>query len=149
MTEIPVSSAELARVLRLSPRRIEQLAGEGIALRLGRGQYDLAESVGRYCDHLRAAAESATSTASAALTEERLKALRLRRAERERQLIPTEEALDVVTRLTGSFVAALGGLPAQISDKSPERRRIAAVIDVTRQRLADEFSEIARELEAK
>lgn len=145
--ESTVSSRELATILRVTPRRIEQLAGEGIAVRVDRGRYDLAQSVGRYCDNLREVAETATSTAVNELAQERLRTIRMRNQERERELITMEEAGHIVDEMTGIFVAALSGLPARISTAPADRRRIENIIDEVRQSLVGRFAELRHELE--
>lgn len=146
MTAESVSSRELAAILRVTPRRIEQLVAEGLVVRIDRGRYDLVESVGRYCDSLRQTAETATSTTANELAAERLKTIRLRNAERERQLITLEESKTVVERMIGMFVSSLGGLPARISQDQRERRRIETITDQLRQELSDQFRAIRNEL---
>lgn len=39
--------------MRVSKRKVQDLAARGIAVRSGRGTYNLAESVGNYADHMR------------------------------------------------------------------------------------------------
>jgi phage terminase Nu1 subunit (DNA packaging protein) len=141
-----VTSNELAEILRVTRRRIEQLVNEGIVVRVDRGRYDLGASVGRYCDQLRQVAESATSTATNELTQERLKTIRTRNAERERVLINMEEAESVVDLMAGEYVSSLSGLPARIARAPAERRRIEEITDEMRRALADRFAELRTDL---
>lgn len=146
MKEPFVSSRELAGLLRVTPRRVEQLAAEGIAVRTGRGRYDLAQSVGRYCDALRQIAEAATSTTVNELAAERLKTIRTRNLERERVLITLEEAESVSERIVGAFLSALSGMPARITADPRNRRRIEIITDEVRNGLVDQFRAIQTEL---
>lgn len=46
--EIVFSTAQMADIFQLTPRRIQQLAEEGILVKAGRGKYAAAESIRRY-----------------------------------------------------------------------------------------------------
>src|SRR5262245_2468236 len=47
------SKAKLAALLGITTRRIEQLANEGVLVRSRGGDFDLEESVPKYCNYLR------------------------------------------------------------------------------------------------
>ena len=48
-----VSTIQLAKILKLSERRVQQLTKEGIIPKLDRNNYNLVESVNFYIDYLK------------------------------------------------------------------------------------------------
>ena len=68
-----VKSKELARLLGLTDRRVEQLTGEGILTKAGRGTYDDAEAIGAYIDYkVNKASETTDLTEARAKKEDKL-----------------------------------------------------------------------------
>ena len=49
----PISAAALAALVGCSDRNIRDLTKRGILVPVGRNRYDMAQSVPRYCEHLR------------------------------------------------------------------------------------------------
>lgn len=136
---LEVSASELAQMLGVTDRRIRQLAKEGTVIRgVQRGRYRLQESVRRFLD---VREEQHQSVSLDALREERLKTLRITRAQKDRELIALDEAIEFVDEVIGLFVASLQGLPARITNNIAERRRLNEIFDQERQRLADRFAE--------
>lgn len=136
---LEVSASELAQMLGVTDRRIRQLAKEGTVVRgVQRGRYRLQESVRRFLD---VREEQHQSVSLDALREERLKTLRITRAQKDRELIALDEAIEFVDEVIGLFVASLQGLPARITNNNAERRRLNEIFDQERQRLADRFAE--------
>ena len=64
----------------------------------------------------------------------------------DREIVMLDEALAVQDELSGAFLDVLGGLPARITRDQKERRRIEAVCDEERDRLAKSFAEKAHAL---
>jgi phage terminase Nu1 subunit (DNA packaging protein) len=50
--EIVFSTAQMADIFQLTPRRIQQLAEEGVFVKAGRGRYAAAESIRRYIKNM-------------------------------------------------------------------------------------------------
>lgn len=136
---LEVSASELAQMLGVTDRRIRQLAKEGTVIRgVQRGRYRLQKSVRRFLDVRK---EQHQSVSLDALREERLKTLRITRAQKDRELIALDEAIEFADEVIGLFVASLQGLPARITNNIAERRRLNEIFDQERQRLADRFAE--------
>lgn len=111
-------SATLAAAFEVSKRRIEQMAREGIVVRVGRGRYDLVASVRGYLAHALAGQSSANEPAD--ITEAR-RALLIQQERRERRL--NEEALGnlvLVDHVRQIWTAAESALAAQL-EGSPGR----------------------------
>lgn len=147
-----VTVDELANMLNLTPRRVQQLANEGALLRGEHGRYLLSESVRCYISSLEARRDPVIQE----LNAKKGRLLDMELAKRDGRLIDLEEATHTVEELTGSFISMLDGLPAQIAletvgrtnmQKFTEYRcKIESVIDANRQRIAVRFTEIAAEM---
>jgi len=144
--EADLSAEEMAKVVGLTPRRVRQLAAEGVVKRADRrGRYKLVPSVANYISTLSAGERD---VGLAPIRQERLARLRMENAARDRELITFDEATGFVDEICGSFVATLSGLPARVTNDVRERRRLEAIIDTERQRLADKFAEVQAQLAA-
>ncbi|SEN57909.1 Phage DNA packaging protein, Nu1 subunit of terminase [Gemmobacter aquatilis] len=114
---LPIEMDErgMAALMRLSLSQVRTKAREGLFVRSGRGRYDVAESLGRYIEHLRSVASRSGGRPSAVGDADDLRAekLRLTRAQadkeetrvaRERgELVPA----DAVTREWASLLRDL------------------------------------------
>jgi phage terminase Nu1 subunit (DNA packaging protein) len=56
MIQATATAEQLAELLDVSPETVRDLTRRGICVRRGRGEYDVAASVGGYCRHLRSTA---------------------------------------------------------------------------------------------
>lgn len=133
-----VSSAQLAHVLGLTSRRVQQLAKEGVLARGPGGKFDLAASVQAYMASRQDAA--VPSVATDRLREARAVEIERRIALRDRELISLAEAMEKFELVTGAFLTALSGLPARITRNVRERHRIESIIDAMRSRLSADFA---------
>ncbi|WP_210878076.1 terminase small subunit [Roseovarius autotrophicus] len=80
---VRIGGADLCTLLRISPAALTALVQRDLAVRLGRDNYDLTETVGRYTEHLRGIAAGRGGEAeSLTLTGERA---RLARAQADAQ----------------------------------------------------------------
>lgn len=90
-----VSAAELGDLLGLSARSVTDLAAKGLAIRTGKGRYDLRGTLRAYLAHLRglaARAGDASLTAERAReVRERADSLALKNAAARRDLVPAAE----------------------------------------------------------
>lgn len=144
--EIDLSAAQMAAVLNVTERRVRQLAAEGVVKRADRrGRYKLVPSVANYISTL---STGERDVGLAPIRQERLLKLQRENALRDRELISMDEAAGIVDQLVGSFVSSLNGLPARVTNDVRERRRLEAIIDAERQRLADKLAEIQAKLAA-
>ena len=101
---VPV--ATLAKLFNLTPRRVWQLAREGIIPRGARGRYDLVACVQAYVRHLQNASRGrAPADTAKDLAAERLKKIKGENALRDGTMIPQ----DVVADGAGEVIAVLAG----------------------------------------
>lgn len=131
-----------ANLLELSPRRIQYLAAEGWIQKSGAGRYPIVPLVRGYVRFLKEDnARKSKSAADGRLRDARAREVEQRIAERDRGLVALDEALGIFDEVTGSFLQTLSGAPARITRNQSERRRLEAIFDADRQRLADHFAE--------
>lgn len=97
----------LARLINVTPRRVQQLAKEGIVQKGGRGFYDLVTSIQGYCKFLQDQLEGRpTQDITARLKDEQLRKARLENDEREMKLLAFEEVQELVSE-TAAVIAQM------------------------------------------
>lgn len=139
------SAAEIGALLGVSDRRIRQIAADAGIAASEHGSWP----VGPVTRAAVAAASrerenDAEREARARLMAARAREVELRTAERERELIPTEDAINLIMTYFGSIVAKLNGLPAQITRDLKLRRQIEDVLDGFRREMDGELQAVAK-----
>lgn len=147
-----VSTADLAEVLGLGERRIQQLAGLGVFRRLGHGEWLLPECVQAFVDH-RVKSETARLAKSTATGADRLKEVKAKREElklarEERELVPLADALFAMDQVAGTLALEVNNIPARHTRDLDERDRLQAEIDAVLQTVADRVAERGTALRA-
>lgn len=145
-----VSTADLALILGISDRRVQQLETTGVLRKVEHGEWDLPEAVQAYVRHRLQAKRKQSPAGGKA--DEKLKAAKAAREElklavEERALIPTAEAIATIDDAIGTIRAGLAGVPARITRDMALRDRVETEIDVVLGRAADQFAEWASALE--
>lgn len=140
MEETLLTSQDLADLLCVDVRRVQQLAKEGILPRVTRGKYDLATCVKAYIQYLK----GSSNVDHISIAQERAKQSRmdteLKQIERDKAIGLVVLAADVEREWSGIFKALLSSvqqviktaaLEAQMSRKERAKleRRINAVLD--------------------
>lgn len=151
-----VSTEDLAQVLGLTPRRLQQLENTGVLVRLAHGEWDLAASVQAYVQH-RVKGQTdrrRRSTGEPGSAEAKLKAAKagreeLKLAQEMGELIPTEEAIAILDEVIGTLRADLAGVPARLTREMTWREKIEAEIDAALGRSADLFAKRAEALQPR
>ena len=127
MTSGIVSTATLAGYFGVTARTIENLASSGVLVRIERGQFNLKDSVRRYCDHMRKQASGragaeATATArtksleaSAKLKAAQTCATEARLRKQAGEVIEVAALENIVTGFFGLFRSTMLGLHPQIT----------------------------------
>lgn len=110
------TTAQVAELLEITPRRVQQLAAEGWFPKIERDRYSLAGCVRGYVRYWRERAEGRgtnTQIGQAKLEKERLEIRRreLEIAKAEGQLVPLDDHLEIVARIMGQVRSKLLGLP--------------------------------------
>ena len=91
---------------------------------------------------------SAKSAADSRVRDARALEIELRIAERSRELIPVEDALNDMAELAGMVRSELAGLPARLTRIVAERQKVETEIDGVLSRLSQRAAEKAEGLEA-
>ncbi len=119
----------LAQILTISVRRVQQLVGEGVIIKSGRGRYDLVGSVQGYVQYLsdlipNKQADGATREARinaeqqrAELLKERTKLARLHRKEKEGLLVDKEQERREAFKLARALRNGILNIPARVAAK--------------------------------
>lgn len=112
----PVSSGQLARILGLTPRRVNQLAEAGVFPRLPRGKYDLAQCVQAYIatvSNPRDGVDLAEAKRRKTAAEAEL--LELRLATERRELVTVDAVADIVAREYSTVRSRLLAMPSKLA----------------------------------
>ena len=123
--DVLVSGYELARHFGCSRQNVDLLAQQGvIERRAADGLFDQDVSRLKYLAHLRAEhRRSPRAAADAEFALAKAELVRIRIAEKKRQLIPQEEAFGQMEQLVGLFLTGLGGLSARCGGRDLAARR--------------------------
>ena len=122
---VPVSSAAMAQHLDCAPSYVRKLVDQGVIERRSDGKFDLDRCRTKYLAHLREARKvSPRGAVDSAFTAAKTALVQLRVAERAGKLIPGEQHDARCEEITGTFLAALSSMAAQvaINDLSMRRR---------------------------
>ena len=145
---IPIGQA--SRLLMVSEQWIRDLTRQGFIPKCEkRGFVQLVGAVQGYIRFLKDQDRRSSKVASESRVKEaRAREIELRIAERERDLIPLEDALADMAELVGMVRSETAGLPARLTRIIDERQKIESEINGFLIRLADRAAEKAASLEA-
>jgi phage terminase Nu1 subunit (DNA packaging protein) len=147
-----VSGSKLALYFGVTRQHVDQLTQQGVIERRSDGLFDQDQSRLRYLDHLRSQhRRSPRAEADGELARARAEWLRLRTAERMKELVPAETFDAAIDELAGATLVAMSSIPARLfpyAHNLAERRRCEAVIFQVRRELAAKAFRRAAELEA-
>ena len=143
-----VAPSALAKLLKLTTRRVEILRQEGVLTAGVDGKLPLKDSIEKYIAYREATIEKKIKvpTSHDLLREQRRLDLERKMAREDRVIITLDEAMVCVDEIIGVFLTALTGLPARITRKPIERQRLEKIFDEVRQRLSERFAKIATKL---
>ena len=140
-----VSTADLAEILGVSARRIQQLAGSGVLRKLGHGEWLLPECVQAFVEH-KVQSEIRRTSKGEANGADRLKEIKARREERE--LVPLVDAIFAMDQVAGVVVLQINNVPARFTRDLDERERLQAEIDDVLKSVASRIQKCAAALRA-
>jgi hypothetical protein len=141
--EIPTPVAAI--LIGKSERRLQQLAAENWIKRPFT-PYGVVRGYLAWRDHVQAKATK--SDAELRLLTAKARQAELTVAERERELLPTGEAIAAVDAIVGPIKADLAGVPARATDDVLLRRKIEDAIDSVLAGLAARFEKAGADLRA-
>lgn len=147
-----VSTEDLAEILGVTARRIQQLAGAGVLRRQSHGEWVLPESVQSFMEH-RLQSEIRKANRGVAAGADRLKEIKARREElklarEERELVPLADALFAMDQVAGTLALEVNNVPARYTRDLDERDRLQAEIDAVLSTVADRIAECGAALRA-
>lgn len=140
-----IGAEAAAALIRVTPRRLQQLASDGWIKREGRGRYTIEGVVHGYLDFRDDEARQVQkNSAENRIRDARARAIELRTAREEGELVPTEEAVAYTQAVVGALISRMDGLPTQITRDLDERRRIEAMLERIRSDVAKVVAEHGR-----
>ena len=147
-----VSTADLAEILGVTARRLQQLAGAGVLRKLSHGEWLLPECVQAFMDYrLRNEARKAEKVGGT--PDDKLKAIKAKREEvklaRElRELVPLADAIFAMDEVAGAVALEVNNIPARYTRDLDERERLQVEIDDVLQTVADRVAKCGEALRA-
>lgn len=127
-----------ARLLMMTPQRVNQLVSAGYIQRPKRGFTTIVSAVQGYIRFLKDDARKNTkSEAASRATDARAEEIQLRVAERKRLLIPREDAELAMDLVVGEVNKVFTGLPARITRDVRLRREVEARLNEAKGQIAD------------
>lgn len=129
-TEVPAAS--LGLVIGVSRKRVEQLASTAVIPKTGKGRFPLVEGIRAYVGWLQnSQRQAARSAAGSAVLIARAEEIRLRNADRKRQMVEQaqHEAIRVIDEIAGPLRSDIMAIPAQVTDDLALRRKIEDQFD--------------------
>lgn len=136
----------IARLFDLTPRRVQQLASEGVIPRAAKGRYELLPSVRGYVAFLRSRIEGEGGDYGA--QRARLTRAKADMAEREaaqmaEELIPADDIEAAWTAVTASMRARLLGIPAKVAPQLVATKNFVEVQAIVRDAIYEALAELA------
>lgn len=142
-----ITTAQAARLLMVTEAWVRKLTRDGTIAKAARDRYNLVAVVQGYIRFLKdEERRSSKSAADNRVRDARAAEIERRMAREDRDLIMLDEAMAAYDFATGLYLTSISGLPARMTRNASERRRLEAICDGERQRLADRFAEGASAL---
>jgi excisionase family DNA binding protein len=131
-----ISTDQAARLLMVTPRYIQRLIAEGHIPRAGRGRVLLVAAVQGYLRFLKEDAKrSASIAADSRVRDARAAEIELRIAEKNRQLVPVEDAAAALDMVLAAARKEFVGLPKRVAKDRPVRRQLGAEVNASFERI--------------
>ena len=145
-----VNPTTVGQHLDLSYQRVLQLVEENVLQRLPNGRFDLNDCRLRYIHWLRdPERRSAKSKADQEFTQAKADLIRIRIAEKQRDLILYSEAEETGEKMIGIVLTKLSGLSARVGGDQTQRRKTDQVVFEIRTEMSEAFTEMANKAEAE
>ncbi|HYD07802.1 MAG TPA: hypothetical protein VEC60_18850 [Reyranella sp.] len=149
-----VSTADLAQVLGITDRRIQQLEKTGVFRRLAHGEWELADSVQSYLRHRLQSETAKRSRSTGGSADARLKEVKaqreqLRLAREEGELVTLADAVFAMDQVAGAVALEVNNIPARYTRDLDERDRLRREIDAALRKVADCIGKCAKALGAR
>lgn len=136
------------RLLRLTPRRIQQLVKEGWIKQAARGSFRVVDLVHGYLDFRDEADRNAQrSTAHAEVQKARAQEINHRMAIKNRDLIALDDAIAGLDAVVGEVTAEFAGLAAKVTRDLVLRREIEREVNGALNRISERLRKASDALE--
>ncbi|MBL8588739.1 MAG: hypothetical protein JNK46_09445 [Methylobacteriaceae bacterium] len=123
-----LATAEMAALLMLTPRRLQQLAAQGALPKERHGPFELVATIRAYLAHLKLHRESAEAPERAAVLRERAREIGARNLRAEGELMSRDAASEIFTTIIATYQHELGAFVAEAYPAGPDRNRLAALL---------------------
>lgn len=143
-----ISVTQAAVLLNRTGRWVQNLVAGGFIAKSKRGQYSLVEVVRGALAYYESQLEKSTKAAAASrVTDARTRLIEINIAERQRELIPVEDAKAAMGEFAACVRTELTGLPARLTRNASERRKLEQEVDATLRRLSAQAGKSAVAME--
>ncbi|MFC3802818.1 hypothetical protein [Cohnella sp. GCM10012308] len=146
-SEMIFTAAQLADLLGLTPRRVQQLAEEGIVVKSGRGKYVAAESVQNY---IRLQAEGAAGKSEVDYFDERALHERAKRRKTELELAVMEGELHrsddvklVMNDMIAAFRSRILAMPSKLAPQLLAKDELPVILEMLTREVHDALTELS------
>lgn len=142
-----ISLQEAAELMGISYPLARKIVGEGHVQRSARGRVRLGDWGRGYAAYRDAGDKRSTKSASTSrVSDARATEIEQRIAERNRHLVPTEEATAAIDHIVAACAEAFAALPAMLTRNIEERKRIETQVKRAQGEVAKRLAEAARVL---
>lgn len=125
-----IGAEQAARIIRVTPRRLQQLVADGYIKKTGRGQYSPIQVVHGYLDfkeeQIRQASRSADESE---LRRARIRQIEIQTAQLEGDLILAADAMAILDEVIGVIRSGFAGMPARLTRDLDLRDKLEDGID--------------------
>lgn len=139
-----IGAEQAARIIRVTPRRLQQLVADGYIKKTGRGQYSPIQVVHGYLDFKEEQIKQASRSADESeLRRARIRQIEIQTAQLEGDLIPAAEATAILDEVIGIIRSGLAGMPARLTRDLDLRDKLEDGIDGVLRAAARRIAEAA------
>ncbi len=132
-----ITADQACKLLMLSNERIRQLVKSGYIQQESRGKYNLVGVVQGYIRFLKDEERRSTRVSSESrVRDARAQEIEMRIAEKNRDLVPLEDATAAIDLVVGKVRKEFSGLPARVTRDIPLRRKVEAEVNGSLERIA-------------
>lgn len=146
-SEMVFSAKQLSDVLNLTPRRVQQLAEDGIIVKASRGKYFAFESIKRYVQTLQEKRGDSDKvdyyTEHALLEKAKREKAELELAKRKNQLHDAADVELVLTNMLTTFRNRVMAIPPKVAPKVIGVKNLAEINQVIQQEILEALTELS------
>lgn len=138
LDDIMISASEAARLICVTADRVRQLVREGRIPKAARNRYRLVDVVEGYVTFLKDdERRSSLAQSESGLKAARQREVELRIAEREREVVPRDEAEAAMDLVVGKVNAEMNGLAARVTRDIEMRTKIETEVHASLKRISE------------